>query len=160
MTWPHRPLRRPMASLEKELLHLTKQTASRDFTLLKTTPGIGDYLGLTILHEIGDIARFPSVKIFSVTAAWSKAPSPAPARSRPARGQARQPLSPLGFGEAPSLPNAMRSSARSPNGSKRGWATSSRPNRAGHQAGPGRLFHAQDQNRLRPERLVAALSQN
>jgi transposase len=53
-----------LASLEKELLQLTKQTACRDFTLLKTTPGIGDYLGLTILHEIGDIARFPSVKDF------------------------------------------------------------------------------------------------
>ena len=49
-----------LATLEK----LTKQTAGRDFTLLKTTPGIGDYLGLTILHEIGDIARFPTVKDF------------------------------------------------------------------------------------------------
>ena len=53
-----------LASLEKELLKLTKQTASRDFTLLQTTPGIGDYLGLTLLHEIGDIARFPTVKDF------------------------------------------------------------------------------------------------
>jgi transposase len=53
-----------LASLEKELLQLTKQTANRDFTLLQTTPGIGDYLGLTILHEIGDIARFPTVKDF------------------------------------------------------------------------------------------------
>ena len=53
-----------LATLEKELLQLTKQTASRDFTLLQTTPGIGDYLGLTILHEIGDIARFPTVKNF------------------------------------------------------------------------------------------------
>jgi transposase len=53
-----------LASLEKELLQLTKQTASRDFTLLQTTPGIGEYLGLTILHEIGDIARFPTVKDF------------------------------------------------------------------------------------------------
>ena len=53
-----------LASLEKELLKLTKQTSSRDFTLLQTAPGIGDYLGLTILHEIGDIARFPTVKNF------------------------------------------------------------------------------------------------
>jgi transposase len=53
-----------LASLEKELLQLTKQTAGRDFTLLQTVTGIGDYLGLTILHEIGDIARFPSVKDF------------------------------------------------------------------------------------------------
>ena len=53
-----------LATLEKELLQLTKKSASRDFTLLQTTPGIGDYLGLTILHEIGDIARFPTVKDF------------------------------------------------------------------------------------------------
>jgi transposase len=53
-----------LALLEKELLQLTKQTASRDFTLLQTTPGIGEYLGLTILHEIGDIGRFPTVKNF------------------------------------------------------------------------------------------------
>src|SRR5208283_5398927 len=51
-------------TLEKELLKLTRQTASRDFALLQTTPGIGEYLGLTILHEIGDIARFPTVKDF------------------------------------------------------------------------------------------------
>ena len=53
-----------LATLEKELLKLTKQTLSRDFTLLQTPPGIGDYFGLTILHEIGDLARFPTVKDF------------------------------------------------------------------------------------------------
>jgi transposase len=53
-----------LASLEKELLKLTKQTAHRDFTLLQTAPGIGDFLGLTILHEIGDMARFHTVKDF------------------------------------------------------------------------------------------------
>jgi transposase len=53
-----------LAVLEAELLKCTKQTANRDFTLLQTTPGIGDYLGLTILHEIGDIHRFPTVKDF------------------------------------------------------------------------------------------------
>ena len=53
-----------LASLEKELLKLTRQTTNRDFTLLQTVTGIGDYLGLTLLHEIGDIARFPTVKDF------------------------------------------------------------------------------------------------
>ena len=53
-----------LATLEAELLKLTRQTAHRDFALLQTTPGIGEYLGLTILHEIGDIARFPTVKDF------------------------------------------------------------------------------------------------
>jgi transposase len=53
-----------LASLEKELLKLTKLTTHRDFNLLLAPPGIGNYLGLTILHEIGDIARFPTVKDF------------------------------------------------------------------------------------------------
>jgi transposase len=53
-----------LATLEKELLKLTKQNAGRDFALLQTTPGIGELLGLTLLHEIGDINRFPTVKDF------------------------------------------------------------------------------------------------
>jgi len=50
--------------LEEELQRQTKRVASREFTLLKTIPGIGEVLGLTILYEIGDIARFPTVKDF------------------------------------------------------------------------------------------------
>jgi transposase len=36
-----------------------------DFRLLKTTPGIGDILALTILLETGDIRRFPAVGHFA-----------------------------------------------------------------------------------------------
>ncbi len=50
--------------LEEELQRQTKRTACREFTLLKSIPGIGESLGLTILYEIGDIARFPTVKDF------------------------------------------------------------------------------------------------
>jgi transposase len=50
--------------LEEELQRQTKCTACREFSLLKTIPGIGESLGLTILYEIGDIERFPSVKDF------------------------------------------------------------------------------------------------
>jgi hypothetical protein len=50
--------------LEEELQRQTKQVAARDYALLQTVPGIGETLGLTILHEIGDIARFPTVKDF------------------------------------------------------------------------------------------------
>ncbi len=50
--------------LEGELQRLTKKVAGRDFTLLKTVPGIGESLGLTLLYEIGQIDRFPSVKHF------------------------------------------------------------------------------------------------
>src|SRR5262245_39381981 len=50
--------------LEEELQRQTKRVACREFTLLKTIPGIGLSLGLTILYEIGDIERFPTIKDF------------------------------------------------------------------------------------------------
>ena len=50
--------------LEEELQRQTKKVAARDFELLQTVPGIGEVLALTLLYEIGDINRFPSVKDF------------------------------------------------------------------------------------------------
>jgi transposase len=55
---------RQITGLELELQHQTKQVAGRDYALLQTVPGIGLSLGLTILYEIGDIHRFPTVKDF------------------------------------------------------------------------------------------------
>jgi transposase len=43
---------------------LTKEVAGRDYTLLQTVPGIGQHLGATLLYELGDIQRFPTVKDF------------------------------------------------------------------------------------------------
>jgi transposase len=51
-------------ALETQLQRLTKEMAGRDYTLLQTVPGIGQHLGTTILYEIGDIQRFPTVKDF------------------------------------------------------------------------------------------------
>jgi transposase len=51
-------------ALETQLQRLTKEMAGRDYALLQTVPGIGEYLGLTLLYEIGDIERFPTVKDF------------------------------------------------------------------------------------------------
>ena len=50
--------------VEKALKRQTKQVAAREYALLQTVPGIGEHLGLTILYEIGDIQRFPTVKDF------------------------------------------------------------------------------------------------
>ena len=50
--------------LEEELQRQAKKTASRDYALLQTVPGIGENLGMTLLCEIGDIHRFPTVKNF------------------------------------------------------------------------------------------------
>jgi transposase len=51
-------------AIESQLQRLTKEIACRDYTLLQTVPGIGQNLGATILYEIGDINRFPTVKDF------------------------------------------------------------------------------------------------
>jgi transposase len=53
-----------IATMEAALQRETKQVASRDYTLLQSVPGIGQTLALTLLYEIGDIARFPTVKDF------------------------------------------------------------------------------------------------
>jgi len=53
-----------IGQLEEELQRQAKKTAARDYALLQTVPGIGENLGMTILCEIGDIARFPTVKNF------------------------------------------------------------------------------------------------
>lgn len=50
--------------LEEELQRQTKQVACREYALLQTVPGIGENLGLTLLYEIGNIERFPTVKDF------------------------------------------------------------------------------------------------
>ena len=53
-----------IAQLEEQLHRLTKESAPREYALLQTVPGIGEHLGMTILYEIGDIHRFPTVKDF------------------------------------------------------------------------------------------------
>jgi len=51
-------------ALDTELQHRTKQVAARDYALLQTVPGLGVQLAATLLYEIGDINRFPTVKDF------------------------------------------------------------------------------------------------
>jgi len=51
-------------ALEEELQRQAKKSAAREYALLQTVPGIGENLGMTILCEIGDITRFPTVKDF------------------------------------------------------------------------------------------------
>jgi transposase len=50
--------------LETQLVQTTRRLASRDFALLKTVPGIGQALALTILYEVDTIDRFPTVQDF------------------------------------------------------------------------------------------------
>ena len=57
-------------------LFLTRQVKHHDshaFYLLRSVPGIGKILALTILYEIHHIARLPRVQEFVSLAAWSSA---------------------------------------------------------------------------------------
>jgi transposase len=56
---------RCIEKLEQQLLKEAKASSYREFALLRTVPGIGEALGLTILYEIDTVDRFPSVKNFS-----------------------------------------------------------------------------------------------
>jgi transposase len=53
-----------ITAIEEQLLKLAKEHDARDFAILQSAPGIGEHLGMTILYEIGDISRFPTVKDF------------------------------------------------------------------------------------------------
>jgi len=56
--------------LKKISLDIEKKVKSqvkmkKEFEMLRTIPGIGNILGLTIMLEVGDIARFPKVGDYS-----------------------------------------------------------------------------------------------
>ena len=56
--------------LKKIILDIEKNVKSqvkmrKEFLMLQTIPGIGNILGLTIMLEVGDIARFPKVGDYS-----------------------------------------------------------------------------------------------
>lgn len=55
---------RQIYKLEVELLKYTNNENMADFKVLLSVPGIGEVLGLTILYEIDDISRFPTVQDF------------------------------------------------------------------------------------------------
>ena len=54
-----------ISHLEWVILSHTRQEHGCEFGLLKTVPGIGKVIGLTILYEVDDINRFPRVQDFS-----------------------------------------------------------------------------------------------
>ncbi|SKA75519.1 Transposase IS116/IS110/IS902 family protein [Enterovibrio nigricans DSM 22720] len=54
-----------LASVEHFIEQSAKQHNPHDYQLLQTVPGIGRILALTILYEIGNIQRFPTVQHFA-----------------------------------------------------------------------------------------------
>ena len=151
-----------LASLEKKLLQLTQQTASRDFTLLQTVTGIGEFLGLTLLHEIGDIARFPTVKDFLSYSRLVKGTVASAGKIKGLRGaKLGNPYLRWAFGEAAIIakrdpllgPLAQRLEARLGNKFKANTVLAIKLARAVY-------FMLKTKTVFDPERLVAALSHN
>jgi len=138
-----------LASLEKELLKLTRQTASRDFTLLQTTPGIGDYIGLTILTRDWQHRPLPTVKDFLSYCRLVKGTVASAGKIKGLRGaKLGNPICAGPLGRRRWWPNAMPSwtfgsTARSADGRQQ----VQKPTPSWHQAGPRRLFHAQKTKR-------------
>ena len=54
-----------IVQLENYIIRKTKAFDSRTYYRLQTVPGIGQILALTILYEIGEIDRFPTVQSFA-----------------------------------------------------------------------------------------------
>jgi transposase len=50
--------------MDQRLAELARRVHVRDFALIKTVPGIGRVLSLTLLFEIDTVTRFPTVKDF------------------------------------------------------------------------------------------------
>ena len=56
-------LKKTISGIEKKVKSQVK--LRKEFSMLLTTPGIGNILGLTIMLEVGDIGRFPAVGNYS-----------------------------------------------------------------------------------------------
>ena len=68
--------------LETQLQRLTKEMAGRDYTLLQTVPGIGQHRAPPCFTRSATSPASRPSRISCPIAAWSKAPSLRPARSR------------------------------------------------------------------------------
>ena len=111
-----------LAQLEEELQRLTQKTSARDYALLQTVPGIGENLGLTILYEIGEIPRFPTVKDFLSYCRLVKGTVASAGKIKGLRGaKLGNPYLRWAFGEAAVIAKRDHAgSGRWPNASKRG----------------------------------------
>ena len=116
-------------------------------------PGIGESLGLTILYEMGDIERFPTVKDFLSYCRLVKGTVASAGKIKGLRGaKLGNPYLRWAFGEAAVIAKRDHAHHRPPGpatGSQNGRQQVQSQHRRGHQTGPSRLLHAQKQNRLR-----------
>ena len=152
-----------IVALEEQLQKLTQATAVRDYTLLQTVPGIGEHLGLTLLYEIGDIARFPTVKDFLSYCRLVKGTVASAGKLKGLRGaKLGNPYLRWAFGEAaviakrdPAIigPLAQRLEARLGNKFKANTVLAIKLARAVY-------FMLKHKTAFDPDRLVATLSKN
>lgn len=63
-----------IVQLENYIVHHAKAFDPRTYFRLQTIPGVGQVLALTMLYEIGNISRFPTVQSFCSYARLVKCP--------------------------------------------------------------------------------------
>jgi transposase len=153
-----------ICQLEEELQRQAKKSAAREYALLQTVPGIGENLGMTILCEIGDITRFPTVKNFLSYSRLVKGTVASAGKIKGLRGaKLGNPYLRWAFGEAAVIakrdhavigPLAQRLEARmNGNKFKANTVVAIKLARAVY-------FMLKSQTVFDPDRLVAALSRN
>ena len=150
-----------ITALEEALHRLTKRTAPREYAL-QTVPGIGEHLGMTILYEIGDIGRFPTVKDFVSYCRLVKGTVASAGKIKGLRGaKLGNPYLRWAFGEAAVIakrdgvlgPLAQRLEARLGNKFKANTVLAIKLARAVY-------FMLKHKTAFDPDRLVAVLSKN
>ncbi len=62
-----------LVDLESQLMRRAKREAPSGFHLLRSIPGIGKVLAMTIVYELHDVGRFERVQQFASYARWSSA---------------------------------------------------------------------------------------
>ena len=155
---------RQITALEERLQKFTRTIAGREYALLQTTPGIGENLGATILYEVGDIERFPTVKDFLSYCRLVKGTVASAGKIKGLRGaKLGNPYLRWAFGEAAVIakrdhatigPLAQRLEARmNGNKFKANTVLAIKLARAVY-------FMLKNKTVFQPERLVAALSRN
>jgi transposase len=76
-----------IAELERYLVPRAKVDDAVTFGLLRTVPGIGQVLGLTLLYEVDDIARFPEAGNFLSYARLVRCPHESAGKAKGAGGK-------------------------------------------------------------------------
>ncbi|WP_017221338.1 IS110 family transposase [Moritella dasanensis] len=79
-------MNKDISKVERHIEAMAKQHNTQDYSLLKSIPGVGQIIALTILYEIGNINRFASVQNFASYSCLIKCKADSGGKSYGSRG--------------------------------------------------------------------------